>query len=90
MVTLTDNSAKILCCYVNNTSKVQIGRITNIPDQYFEKVIFPGQRLLFETTAEAELEIHTGYMASSILSDHIKCARLQLGEKSLSNYNNPR
>ena len=78
MVALKDNPAKILCCYFNKTSKVQVGRITNIPDQYFERVIFPGQRLLFEAIPEAELEIHTGYMASSILSDHIKCDRLSL------------
>ena len=78
MIAVIDNSAKILCCYVNKTSQIQIGRITNISDWYFERVIFPGQRLLFEATPEAELEIHTGYMASSILSDHIKCDRLRL------------
>ena len=78
MVALIDNSAKILCCYTNNTNQIQIARITNIPDWYFERVVFPGQRLLFEATSSAELEIHTGYMASSILSDHIKCDRLRL------------
>ena len=78
MISLIDSSAKILCCYVNKTSQIQIGRITNVPDWYFEKVIFPGQRLLFEALPSAELEIHTGYMASSILSDHIKCDRLRL------------
>ena len=80
MIAVINNSAKILCCYTNKTNQIQIGRITNVADWYFERVIFPGQRLLFEATPEAELEIHTGYMASSILSDHIKCDRLRLGK----------
>lgn len=78
MVAITDNSAKIMCCYTNKTSQIQVGRITNIPEWYFEKVIFPGQRLLFEATPSAELEIHSSHIASSILSDHIKCDRLRL------------
>lgn len=78
MVTLEDNLPKILCCYQNNTNQVQIARITNIPDWYFERVIFPGQRLLFEATPSAELEIHSSHMASSILSDRIRCDRLRL------------
>jgi hypothetical protein len=71
---------RIVCCYVNATSKIQIGRIRNIPNWYFERVIFPGQRLIFETTTEAQLEIHTGMMASAILSDTIPCQRLIMKE----------
>ena len=69
-----------LCCYVNVTSKIQIARITNISDWYFERVVFPGQRLLFEAPMAALLEIHTGMMASAILSDTIPCDRLVLDE----------
>ncbi|WP_204139452.1 DUF1830 domain-containing protein [Halomicronema sp. CCY15110] len=72
----TDQSETILCCYVNVTSKMQIVRITNIRDWYFERVVFPGQRLMFEALPQAQLEIHTGMMASAILSDTISCARL--------------
>jgi Domain of unknown function (DUF1830) len=75
-----DSTERILCCYVNATSKVQIARITNIPNWYFERVVFPGQRLMFETTPEALLEIHTGMMASAILSDKIPCDRLRVNE----------
>lgn len=66
----------MICCYVNATSKMQIVRITNIRNWYFERVVFPGQRLMFETDPEAQLEIHTGMMASAILSDTIPCKRL--------------
>ena len=71
-------SDSILCCYVNATSEIQIARITNIPNWYFERVVFPGQRLVFEAIAQAQLEIHTGMMASAILSDTIPCTRLSL------------
>ena len=72
-----DNNA-VLCCYVNATSQIQIARITNIPNWYFERVVFPGQRLVFEANIEAILEIHTGMMASAILSDTIPCEKLRL------------
>ncbi|WP_299415185.1 DUF1830 domain-containing protein [Acaryochloris sp. IP29b_bin.148] len=68
----------IVCCYVNASNKIQVARITNIPNWYFERVVFPGQRLMFESLPEAQLEIHTGMMASAILSDTIPCYRLRL------------
>jgi hypothetical protein len=67
-----------LCCYVNATSKIQVVRITNIPNWYFERVVFPGQRLVFEAIPQAQLEIHSGMMASAILADTIPCDRLRL------------
>lgn len=73
-----DENNKILCCYVNATSQIQIGRITNIPNWYFERVVFPGQRLVFEADLDAILEIHSGMMASAILSDTIPCKKLTL------------
>ena len=77
----------ILCCYVNATSKIQIARITNISNWYFERVVFPGQRLIFEALPEALWEIHTGMMASAILSDTIRCDRLMIGSPNDVNQN---
>ncbi|NJN30459.1 MAG: DUF1830 domain-containing protein [Synechococcales cyanobacterium RM1_1_8] len=74
------SQAALCCCYINHTSKVQIARITNVPNWYFERVVFPGQRLMFEAPGSAQLEIHTGMMASSILSDSIACSKLEIGE----------
>jgi Domain of unknown function (DUF1830) len=74
----SNTSSLICCCYINSTSKIQVARITNIPNWYFERVVFPGQRLLFEALPEAQLEIHTGMMASSILSDTIPCVQIQI------------
>lgn len=82
-----DNQNQILCCYVNATSHIQIARITNIANWYFERVVFPGQRLVFEALPDALLEIHTGMMASAILSDTIPCTRLCVDENG--NYTVP-
>lgn len=71
-------NSNTLCCYVNSTSQIQVARITNIPNWYFERVVFPGQRLVFEADSSADLEIHSGMMASAILSDTIPCHRLAL------------
>ncbi|MCU0567872.1 MAG: DUF1830 domain-containing protein [Oculatellaceae cyanobacterium Prado106] len=75
---LPDNTQeKLLCCYVNATSKVQVVRITNIPNWYFERVAFPGQRLVFEAMSGAQLEVHSGMM-SAILADTIACETLRI------------
>jgi hypothetical protein len=70
--------APIVCCYENVTPKLQVVRITNIPNWYFEKVVFPKQRLLFEALPHASLEVYTGDIAQAILADHIPCDRLQI------------
>lgn len=77
-----DHKDSILCCYVNATSHIQVVRITNIPNWYFERVVFPGQRLIFEAVSKALLEINSGMMASAILSDTIPCERLSISEGS--------
>jgi len=71
---------RILCGYVNATSQIQIIRIANIPSWYFERVVFPSQRLLFEASPESQLEIHTGAIPSAILTDKIPCDRLRIND----------
>ncbi|MFN3360053.1 MAG: DUF1830 domain-containing protein [Pseudanabaenaceae cyanobacterium] len=75
------NAQEITCLYVNATSKVQVVRITNIPNWYFERVVFPGQNLIFKAVEGSLLEVHTGMMASAILSDTIPCRQLQIQEE---------
>lgn len=81
--------SSLLCCYVNATSQIQVARITNIPNWYFERVVFPGQRLVFEALPTAQLEIHTGMMASSIISDTISCDQLSVTEELVSEEDSP-
>jgi len=67
-----------LCCYTNSTRQIQIARIIDVPNWYFERVIFPGEHLMFEAPQEAHLEIYTGSMASALLMDKIPCERLRV------------
>ncbi len=73
-------SNQILCYYTNVTGQIQIARITNIPNLYFEHMIFPGQRLLFESLPNAELEIHKCAMGSETFVDKISCRCLCVNE----------
>lgn len=77
---LPPEAVECMCHYINTTSRLQIVRITNIPNWYFERVVFPGQRLLFETPRWAKLEIYTAQLPSAILSDKIPCEHLRVKE----------
>lgn len=71
----------ILCYYVNPTPQTQIARIANIPNWYFERVVFPGERLLFEAFPEAELEIYSYQLPTAILIDKCRCNFLRVREQ---------
>jgi hypothetical protein len=70
-------TSEILCTYKNATPKIQVIRIANIPDWYFEKVVFPQEQLLFEALPEAELEIYTGTAWGVVLVEKIHCFQLK-------------
>lgn len=72
----------MLCSYINLTHQFQILRISNIPHFFFEKVVMPQSTVFFETHQGAQVEVHTGHMASSVLSDIIPCEQL---EKRMAN-----
>jgi hypothetical protein len=83
-------SSEILCYYVNVTSEIQIAQITNIPNWYFERVVFPGERLFFNAVSNAQLEIYTSRRGSAILADTIPCKSLRVNEWSSFSLNNYR
>lgn len=62
-----------LCCYMNATRQIQVARIVNIANWSFERVVFPGQRLLFEAPQNALLEIYaTDVLVNTILCELVK------------------
>lgn len=73
-------SEQLLCLYANATSQMQILQIVNIPNWKFERVIFPGQRLVFEAVPNAQLQIYTCITGSPILLDRIACNCLRINE----------
>jgi hypothetical protein len=64
------------CFYVNATSTIQIVRIANIENWYFERVVLPGMHVLFEAPSEAFLDIYDSVMISGVLADRISCQQL--------------
>lgn len=71
-----DFSDRVFCCYTNSTREIKLARIVNIPNWYFERVIFPGEKLLFEALPEAELEIYVGTVSTIAPAEMISCGRL--------------
>jgi hypothetical protein len=53
-------------------------QIVNIPDWHFERVIFPGQRLLFYAPPNAAIEVQTSYYGQAILVKKIPGVQLEV------------
>ena len=79
---ISEPHTRILCWYLNTTNKLQIARITNIPDWYFERMVFPGERFLFEALPEAQLEVCRCAETGAVLCERILCDRLRVEELS--------
>ncbi|WP_293262329.1 MULTISPECIES: DUF1830 domain-containing protein [unclassified Microcoleus] len=79
---IPERDARILCWYLNTTNQVQIARITNIPNWYFERTVFPGERFLFEALPEALLEVCRSTETGAIVCERILCDRLRVQELS--------
>ena len=71
---------QISCEYTNRTNSVQVIRISNIDGWHFERTVFAGQRMAFETVPEAVLEVSTGKMMTAMVCDRIPCLRLRAAE----------
>jgi len=74
----------LLCHFFNNRNQVVIARISNIPNWYLERVVFPAQRFLFEAPEEAVLEIHSPDQGT-IHEDTISCRELCINEDAITN-----
>ncbi len=75
-----DRVSTILCYYVNRTQHVQVVRFANVPDSTFERVVFVGQRLMFEAEAAHQLAIYTWVSDEPTLQSTIPCDSLQVQE----------
>lgn len=73
------NQESFICCYYENQSpRIEILRISNITGWYFEKVVFPKQRVTFEAPTEGLLELYTCEFGNAVLADRINCSALQI------------
>ena len=70
----------IICYYKNQGSFIQVARIINVKDWYFERTIFPGDRLLFKSFPDAVLEIYVSMNCGIVLLEKMRCTDLQVSE----------
>ncbi|MEQ8756751.1 MAG: DUF1830 domain-containing protein [Coleofasciculus sp. G1-WW12-02] len=61
-----------LCCYTNTTSHIQVIRLVSKSHTNWQRVVFPGERFLFETDSESNLEI----LVSEGVSSLVNCQKL--------------
>lgn len=78
--TINHLSDCIFCFYTNMNDRIQVIKVTNIPNYYWEKTIFPRQRLIFKGTSSAFLEIYNSNDTVNP-SNIIHCQQLQIIEE---------
>ncbi len=77
----SDRTQRILCSYFNPSPLVEVVCITNVFGWYFERVVFPYDRILFEAVPEAILQIHSTTPFGAIKVNPIPCRELRILEK---------
>lgn len=66
------SNCQSLCCYTNHTSHIQIIRLVNKTHTNWQRVIFPGERFLFEPDSESNLEL----LVNEGISSLVNCQKL--------------
>lgn len=78
----SDCSGHGLCYYVNATNQLQIARLLALSPFSFERVVFPGERLMFEAPPEAVLEIVLRQGSDTPETQQISCQELRVTESN--------
>jgi hypothetical protein len=83
--TVKDPNALMLCCYQNHSPKIQIIRSVDSPRQplpwHLERVIFPGQRLLFEAPRQSKIHVYSSNPVGMLVDDTVLCDRIQVQDQ---------
>ncbi len=78
----SENYIQFLCFYINATDRLQKIRLTDISKAArFEKIVFPGQRILFEASLEFSLEVYTIAAGREVLLEILPCHALRVVEE---------
>ncbi|MBD2081058.1 DUF1830 domain-containing protein [Leptolyngbya sp. FACHB-17] len=70
--------APILCYYINSTRQLQQIWLQNNPDLSLDRIVFPGEKFIFEALPEGLLEIYTFTATGLQLLQTIACPHLQV------------
>lgn len=71
----------VLCGYENATANIQIARIANVDQWFFECVVLPGEGVRFEAPQIAELEVSGSGLAAQPLL-RIPCHELRVRQSA--------
>jgi hypothetical protein len=80
--TETKVSHLFLGSYTNASNQLQVIRIVNLEGYLFERVMFPGQRILFEAPSNAEIEVYVGQLGQGILIEKMPVDNLLIEHPS--------
>jgi sorbitol-specific phosphotransferase system component IIA len=58
----------VVCFYTNVTHNIQVLRLNHFECSTWERIIFPGERLMFEAQPQCKLEIKTSEAGTLLLS----------------------
>ncbi|HHP7231632.1 MAG TPA: DUF1830 domain-containing protein [Xenococcaceae cyanobacterium] len=71
-----DGNSKQIYYYKNNSTKIVIARVIGLRDRHCERVIFPGEKFIFEATNNCQLQI-SQQTEIGIIEDVIFCLQLK-------------
>lgn len=68
----------ILCYYTNSSKQLQTIKLQNNPHLSLDRIVFPGEKFIFEALPEGLLEIYTFTATGLQLLQTIACSRLEV------------
>ena len=71
-----DLRTAIFYIFKNNSTKIVIARVIGLRDRHCERVIFPGEKFIFEATNNCQLQI-SQQTEIGIIEDVIFCLQLK-------------
>ena len=74
-----------VCCYINESDKVIIAKISGLENRDCERVVFPSEKFIFMANDECELEIHSSTNVGTI-KNVITCSKLKVTEEEKKKY----
>lgn len=87
---LHNQAKQLTCIYRNESSVIQIVRISQPSIAFFERSVLPNQYIHFSTSMDALLEVYEGIMSGLVHADTIPCYQLAIAadiDKSPSHIN---
>jgi hypothetical protein len=70
----------LLCYYINASRSIQ--QIRYVSDESLDRIVFPGEKIMFESLPESLLEIYTYTTTGLQLFQTIACSQLQVKARS--------